>query len=47
MKVAVIIRLNAITDIDIEYKRTILSCRDLYHEKNNKANHITKPAANP
>jgi hypothetical protein len=47
MKAAVMTKLNAITDIDIKYKRTIKSWRDLYHEKNNKDSHTTKPAAVP
>jgi hypothetical protein len=41
------IKLNAITDMDIKYKRTTMSWVDLYHEKNNKDSHITKPAAVP
>jgi hypothetical protein len=40
-------KLNAITDIDIKYKMTIMSWCDLYHEKNSKDSHTIKPAAVP
>jgi len=41
------IKLNAITDIDTKYKRTIKLWLDLYQEKNSKDNHIIKAAAVP
>jgi hypothetical protein len=41
------IKLNAITAIDIKYKKTIRLWFDLNQEKNNKDNHTMKAAAVP
>src|SRR5215203_188745 len=46
-KEAVMIKLNAITTIDKEYRRTIKFLVDLYQEKNIKDNHIIRAAAVP
>jgi hypothetical protein len=41
------IKLNAIIEIDIEYKRTIKLWLDLYHDGNTEDNQINRPVAVP